>query len=290
MDGIKKINEYAEIYSVDKVWKKINEKKPIIYKNTNIKLQDSKIIVYVNDNTIENVLIEYKSILLDSIKKEIPDIRELEIVKVREKIKKPEDFKKEIKKNSENKIDKLKILKFYEESLKEYEKIEDENLKNIYVAYKTQAKITKYIMKSKNAILCNVCSEYFLPVEDEKECILCENRRYKEELSYIKSKIYKDNLLTKEYAKKIYNISETSYEKAKAEILDELMQMIYIKIDETIRIERKTEINLDSELDKYASYYINSDDEDIKDSFKKRAKARIKENIKKIYEKTVDVY
>lgn len=289
MEEIKKISSYSNIYSIDDIWKKINEKKSVIYKNTNISLSNDEITIYVNDNTIMNSLLDYKEHILENIKKELPLISKLNIKYTKEKIKKVSELKEEIKYNNNN-IEIYENKKIYEEILKKYENIEDENIKNIYVAYSAQAEIKKRKLKKQNAKKCLICNEYFIPVENEKECILCVNRKQKKQIEYIKSKIYEDKLLTKEYAKKIYKIDESFFEKARNEILDEIIKRIYLKINESIKVENKDEIYLDDEIELYAGYYTNSDDIEVINLFKNKARERLKNNIMKIYQKEIKIY
>ncbi|WP_156414499.1 DUF721 domain-containing protein [Caviibacter abscessus] len=270
------IKNFIGKYNISSKWKEIIG--DFIFDYTYFSYNNGNIKIYVNDNNVYNQLNLLKPIVLEKIRNNF-EVISLDIIY---------DKKRVIKKVNVEKVNKVeydvkKIRKLKEEK---YKDIEDQTLKKMLISITTFNEIREKIFESKGYKKCEVCKENFLPVVNEKICVICKNKKEQEKIELAKEKIIEHIYITEEEANKVYNIQKKIYKKAYDKILDNF----YLQMIEKIELEQYSDtVDLSEEIKNYVTYYTQSKDNQILSIATTKLISRLKKSAEVLFQKEIDI-
>lgn len=250
-----------------------------IYEHTSLSIKDKIATIFVNEPNINTQLQLLKTEILEKLKKEF-NIDDVQIVYSPKKV-----IKKEIQTKTVDKTE-MNVQNIRKDIEKKYENVEDETLKKLLISFATINTVRENIYKEKNYVKCDICKEYFQNFYKENICIMCRNEKDKLKIEYARNKIIENIYMTKEEAKKVFDIPYKIFDIANNKILDNIYILMFEKVEDALENEK---INLSKELEEYAIFDTKSKDKNTKQLVKNKIVYKLKNSIKYRFDKDIEI-
>ena len=250
-----------------------------IYEHTSFSVKDKIATIFVNEPNINTQLQLLKAEILAKLKKEF-NIYDAKIVYNPKKV-----IKKEIT-PQKNEITLINTQNIRKEIEKKYVNVKDETLKKLLISFATINTVREKIYIEKKYVKCDICQEYFKNFYKEQICIMCRNEKDKLKIEYAKNKIIENIYMTKEEAKKVFDIPYKIFDISNNKILDNIYILMFEKIEDLLENEK---INLSKEIEEYSIFDTKSKDKNTRQLVKYRVVQKLKNSIKYRFDKDIEI-